>query len=162
MSDLLSPAPENKGMWGKQRGHWGLVKRAGGSEFRGERKEGEMQQMRLFCWEFHSLSQCPSLLPPKRSRGHGSDLQQESPRLDTGALATERVELPGGKKGLVEMIQSWQVMGSGGDGTMAQVHRIPTNTHTHTHVHMRAHTLLGSQDFSVRDAGKSFGWRILT
>lgn len=52
LSGLLSPAPENKetkGTWREQRGHWGMVKKAGGSELKREWKDPEMCQMRLFC-----------------------------------------------------------------------------------------------------------------
>lgn len=52
LSGLLSPAPENKetkGTWKEQRGHWGMVKRARGSELKREWKDPEMCQMKLFC-----------------------------------------------------------------------------------------------------------------
>ena len=94
---------------------------------------------RLFRWELDLLSHHPSLPPPKGSRGHGFDLQQESPRLDTGwPFLTERVELSGGNGACelsigMEMVQAWRVMGLGRDraGAVTEAKRTPTNTHTH-------------------------------
>ena len=76
------------------------VKRARGSEFRGEGKDVELHQLRLICWEVHSLSHCPPLLSLPKDRGGTARVWFAAGgpwAVDTVALAAEREELSGGK-----------------------------------------------------------------